>query len=84
MPERISAERAAERFYQIHALQEDIDAVDVSLAGLKAEAADVAERMSALKATKRDLQEAIRQAAKDRGELPLIHLMDYDPVAASR
>lgn len=68
---RLTNDRAVRRYLQIHAIEVTVEKIEVSIEAVQKEIDDAEERLKELRSSKSELMKAMREAAKDEGQLPL-------------
>lgn len=73
---KLTRDRAAKRFVQMNEIELGVQACDESIRKTMKEAEDVADRLRELRKTRSNLLQDMRDAAVDKGQLPLIDLIE--------
>jgi septation ring formation regulator EzrA len=68
---KLTNERAVRRYLQVRALQETVERIEGSIEVVQKEIDDATDRLRDLRKEKSEVMKAIREAAKDEGQLPL-------------
>lgn len=68
---KLTTDRAVRRYLQVRALQELVERIEVSIENVQKEIDDATDRLRDLRKEKSVTMKAIREAAKDEGQLPL-------------
>lgn len=68
---RLTSDRAIRRYMQIRAIEETVEKLELSIETVQKEIDDADDRLKELRKQKAELLKAMREAAKDEGQLPL-------------
>lgn len=68
---RLTNERAVRRYLQIAAIEVTVEKLEASIEDVQKEIDDAEDRLKEMRAQKSELMKAMRDAAKDEGQLPL-------------
>lgn len=79
---KLTTDRAVRRYLQVRALQETVERLEASIENVQQEIDDAETRLRDLRKEKADVMKAIREAAKDEGQLPLFGELVDDLVDA--
>lgn len=71
--DKLTRDRATRRYLQIRTLQEHVERIERAIESVEKEIDDATDRRRDLRKEKADVLKAMREAAKDEGQLPLFN-----------
>lgn len=77
---RLTEDRAIRRYLQVRLLEETVEKIEASLEDVQKEIDDATDRQRSLRKEKSEALKAMRDAAKDEGQLPLFGELTDDLV----